>query len=306
VSDTGGGRSRPLIGIVIGVVIVVALAATGFVYYQQHHKDYANLASDQGFLSITSNVTNFVQWQESGGVLTGTIQTTTETAATPADSTGIPIPATPASSSTVSQSLSGHVNGTHVVLTLTTGQNKGTTVFGTLGANSLVLTFPSNDSSCPSQGDSIESFRLASVSQFNDAPHHMSGVAPSCPSTAANSATADTTPLPTEASSTPPAVVAPSTTMTTVTYPPSTVPSVDGCVLTFDPSCAGDNLTGADLSEADFADGNLAGANLTNANLDGANIIGANTEGVTWSNTTCPDGTNSNNDGDTCVDNFDY
>lgn len=31
--------------------------------------------------------------------------------------------------------------------------------------------------------------------------------------------------------------------------------------------------------------------NLTGANLGGANLGGANLTGVTWSNTTCPDGT---------------
>jgi uncharacterized protein YjbI with pentapeptide repeats len=54
------------------------------------------------------------------------------------------------------------------------------------------------------------------------------------------------------------------------------------------------NLTNADLS----------GANLTNADLDGADVTGASFTNVTWSNTTCPDGTNSNNDGDTCVNNL--
>ena len=51
------------------------------------------------------------------------------------------------------------------------------------------------------------------------------------------------------------------------------------------------NLTGA----------NLKGANLTGANLTRATLTGANLSGVTWSNTTCPDGTNSNNNGGTCL-----
>jgi uncharacterized protein YjbI with pentapeptide repeats len=42
---------------------------------------------------------------------------------------------------------------------------------------------------------------------------------------------------------------------------------------------------------------NLTGANLTGANLKGA--IGLNT--VIWSGTTCPDGTDSDNDGSTCI-----
>jgi uncharacterized protein YjbI with pentapeptide repeats len=55
---------------------------------------------------------------------------------------------------------------------------------------------------------------------------------------------------------------------------------------------------------ANLTDADLSGANLTNADLDGANITGANLTNVTWSNTTCPDGTNSNNEGDTCVNNL--
>jgi uncharacterized protein YjbI with pentapeptide repeats len=59
------------------------------------------------------------------------------------------------------------------------------------------------------------------------------------------------------------------------------------------------NLTGADLAGA-----NLSGFNLLDVNLTGANLSGANLSGVAWSNTTCPDGTNSNSDGDTCVNNL--
>jgi hypothetical protein len=51
----------------------------------------------------------------------------------------------------------------------------------------------------------------------------------------------------------------------------------------------GANLTGANLNQAD-----LTGANLTGANLTGANLTNAKLDGVTWNNTTCPDGTNSN------------
>jgi len=75
------------------------------------------------------------------------------------------------------------------------------------------------------------------------------------------------------------------------------------------------NLTGAtargtNLQNADFAGANLSGADLrgsnlqhddmTNANLTGANLAGANVDQITWSNTTCPDGTNSDADGGTC------
>jgi hypothetical protein len=73
----------------------------------------------------------------------------------------------------------------------------------------------------------------------------------------------------------------------------------------------GANLTDADLSFADLTDAQLLGANLTDAflgqaqlavaNLTGANLTGADFTLATWGNTTCPDGSNSDNDGFTCV-----
>jgi uncharacterized protein YjbI with pentapeptide repeats len=59
------------------------------------------------------------------------------------------------------------------------------------------------------------------------------------------------------------------------------------------------NLTGANLSGANLSLANLTGANLTDVDLSGASL--GTLTSVTWSNTTCPDGTNSDNDGDTCV-----
>ena len=38
----------------------------------------------------------------------------------------------------------------------------------------------------------------------------------------------------------------------------------------------------------------MDGANLTDVNLTGADLTGAYLTGVTWSNTTCPDGTVTN------------
>jgi hypothetical protein len=57
----------------------------------------------------------------------------------------------------------------------------------------------------------------------------------------------------------------------------------------------------ANLSHADLVDGHLKYAylehsNLTDADLRGAVISRSNLGGITWSNTICPDGTNSNND----------
>ena len=55
------------------------------------------------------------------------------------------------------------------------------------------------------------------------------------------------------------------------------------------------------------ANANLTNTDLTNANLTGANLTGATglpsatVAGVVWSNTTCPDGTNSDANTNTCV-----
>jgi uncharacterized protein YjbI with pentapeptide repeats len=62
----------------------------------------------------------------------------------------------------------------------------------------------------------------------------------------------------------------------------------------------GANMSGADLSNtdlhyADLTNANLSNANLTNTNLTNAVITDTVLSGATWSNTTCPDGTNSNN-----------
>jgi len=61
-------------------------------------------------------------------------------------------------------------------------------------------------------------------------------------------------------------------------------------------------MNNARLNEAQLTEANLAYANLTRANLTGANLASANLTGVTWSNTTCPDGTNSGKGaGATCI-----
>lgn len=76
------------------------------------------------------------------------------------------------------------------------------------------------------------------------------------------------------------------------------------------------NLTGADFSNAgnysgwslnnvDFSNANLTGANFTNTNLRGVrNMSTANVTDAIWNNTSCPDGTNSNDNGNTCVGHF--
>jgi uncharacterized protein YjbI with pentapeptide repeats len=72
-----------------------------------------------------------------------------------------------------------------------------------------------------------------------------------------------------------------------------------------DANLSGTDFTGADLTNSEFQGAELTNADLTNANLTNANLTGAvfsNTDvtGVTWNNTICPDGTNSDNDGGTC------
>ena len=63
------------------------------------------------------------------------------------------------------------------------------------------------------------------------------------------------------------------------------------------------NLSGANLNEATISGfAALANANLSGANLRGATVTGPFAlQGATYSNTTCPDGTNSYDNGGTCV-----
>ena len=66
------------------------------------------------------------------------------------------------------------------------------------------------------------------------------------------------------------------------------------------------NLTGASLLNANLAGALVNGANLTNADLSNADLSNANMTradltGVTWSNTACPDGTNSDDNGGDCL-----
>jgi hypothetical protein len=66
------------------------------------------------------------------------------------------------------------------------------------------------------------------------------------------------------------------------------------------------NFTGASLTGLDLTKSSLGNVNFTDANLQGA--IGMDTasqrENIIWSNTTCPDGTNSDDNGNTCEGHF--
>ena len=65
------------------------------------------------------------------------------------------------------------------------------------------------------------------------------------------------------------------------------------------------NLTGADLASASVSNTFFVNANLTNANIDAISFISTpHFTGTIFSNTICPDGTNSDNDGGTCVNNL--
>jgi uncharacterized protein YjbI with pentapeptide repeats len=63
----------------------------------------------------------------------------------------------------------------------------------------------------------------------------------------------------------------------------------------------GANLTDASLTDANLGNDDFAGDNLSSADFQGSTLAGANFDGATWSETTCPDGSNSNNDGNTCA-----
>ncbi len=61
------------------------------------------------------------------------------------------------------------------------------------------------------------------------------------------------------------------------------------------------DLQGTDLKSARLNKSSLVHANLTQADLLGASMVDVHVRLVTWSNTTCPDGTNSNRDNNTCA-----
>ena len=75
-----------------------------------------------------------------------------------------------------------------------------------------------------------------------------------------------------------------------------------GLCLILDDDFSHADFSHANLYEARLARVNFTGANFTNANLSGVqNKGGLVFTGAIWANTTCPDGTNSNTDGGTCL-----
>jgi uncharacterized protein YjbI with pentapeptide repeats len=61
------------------------------------------------------------------------------------------------------------------------------------------------------------------------------------------------------------------------------------------------NLSNANLTGANLSGAVLAGVNFNGANLTGADLTNADLTGVNWQNTICPDGTNSDAHGQTCM-----
>lgn len=64
---------------------------------------------------------------------------------------------------------------------------------------------------------------------------------------------------------------------------------------------SGADLDGADLVEANLTRAKLDGADLTDADFEGSDLTQTSLQAAVWSDTTCPDGTNSDRDGRTCA-----
>ena len=67
---------------------------------------------------------------------------------------------------------------------------------------------------------------------------------------------------------------------------------------------SGVNLSGCDLTGAQFPVVDLTNAILASTNLTNAEFVASDVTGVDWENTTCPTGTNSDANGDTCCGEF--
>lgn len=82
-----------------------------------------------------------------------------------------------------------------------------------------------------------------------------------------------------------------------------------GLQFTDDTNLTNAQFNGATLNGATFRFSPVDGADFTNAqflnaNLQGTNFTGANLTGATWSNTICPNGSNSDNNNNTCLSNL--
>ena len=79
--------------------------------------------------------------------------------------------------------------------------------------------------------------------------------------------------------------------------------NLNGAILRF-ADLSNANLTYANLGGADLRFADLSDADLSDAYLYGADLSDVDLTGVYWYGTTCPDGTNSDDNGNTCVNNL--
>ena len=79
--------------------------------------------------------------------------------------------------------------------------------------------------------------------------------------------------------------------------------NLNGAILRF-ADLSNANLTYANLGGADLRFADLSDADLSDAYLYGADLSNVDLTGVYWYGTTCPDGTNSDDNGNTCVNNL--
>ena len=63
-------------------------------------------------------------------------------------------------------------------------------------------------------------------------------------------------------------------------------------------------MQGANLESSVLSGAYVVAINLVDANLLNADLSDLDFNGVSWGNTICPDGTNSDDNGDTCQNNL--
>jgi len=71
-------------------------------------------------------------------------------------------------------------------------------------------------------------------------------------------------------------------------------------VAAVDTNFSGSTFNGVHFNGSDISNTNFTNASFTGSNLSGVNFLNSLRTGVTWSNTICPDGTNSDANGNTC------
>lgn len=61
------------------------------------------------------------------------------------------------------------------------------------------------------------------------------------------------------------------------------------------------SIDGVNFANSNFTNTNFINSTIKNTDFTGSTMTGANLSGVIWVNTICPDGTNSDNDSNTCI-----